>query len=402
MDSCSVPGGASKKSNARAADRARRAFRDRARRACVLCADVGAGAGVLAVAATVALYVRELNRRTVAALAERDEALRQVQVLGDVAHELNSTLDPAQVLSNAVRLAAEIASPPGAQARRANYCRISGETVQVVAECDPTGDYLGATWPLSEHPLLARAARERVPTSGALDPATLGPRVRELAAAQQVGYAAWVPVIVSGELHGVLAVAGRNRAVSEVEVERCVAIVRILELALENAIAHERTQRAARTDPLTSLANRRAMEEQVAARRGRRPMAVLAIDVDNLKGVNDAYGHAGGDTLLLHLAEVIASTARSGDVVARVGGDEFVCVLFDADEQDGARVAQRILEMLAHPLACRLAPCVSGGVAYATADEALEIVLDRADAAMYEAKRAGGKRYNLSSPGLGA
>lgn len=337
--------------------------------------------------------IRRLRRLAAAAIADRDEALRQVELLGDVARELNSTLDPRQVLETAVRLAAEIASPPGSQARRANYCRISGDTVRVDAEFDASGYYIGASWPISEHPLLARAVHDRQPTSGALDPATLGPRVRELAAEQRVGYGAWVPVSVNGELHGVLAVAGRNRAVSESEVARCVAIVRILELALENALAHEHSQQAARTDPLTAVANRRGMELQVAERRGRRPLTVLAIDIDNLKGVNDGYGHGAGDRLLVHVAGVIGSTSRMGDVVARVGGDEFVSVLFDADSTDGVRVADRILALLAHAFDCRFSPRVSIGIADAAAGEQLASVVRRADAAMYEAKRAGGMRY---------
>lgn len=337
---------------------------------------------------------RRLNHMALAAGAERDEALRQVGLLGEVARELNSTLDPRHVLATAVRLAAEIASPPGALPRRANYCRLLGDAVRVEAEFDADGDYIGATWPLSEHPLLARAVRDREPTSGVLDPATLGPRVRRLADQQQVGHGAWVPVSVNGEVHGVLAVAGRNRAVSEREIAHCVAIVRILELALENALAHEHTKRAARTDPLTSLANRRGMEQAVAERRGRRPLTVMAIDVDNLKRVNDTYGHGAGDRLLLQVADVITSTSRTGDAVARFGGDEFVSVLFDADRQDGARVAKRILAALAHPLNCRFAPRVSIGLAEATADEELGTLVRRADAAMYEAKRAGGMRYS--------
>lgn len=348
-----------------------------------------------ALGTVIVVGTRRLRQLATTATAERDEALRQVELLGDVARELNSTLDPERVLATAVRLAAEIASPPGSLPRRANYCRVVADTVRVEAEFDASGDYIGATWALSEHPLLARAVREREPTSGVLDPASLGPRVRRLASEQQVGHGAWVPVSVHGELHGVLAVAGRNRPVSERELARCVAIVRILELALENALAHEHTQQAARTDPLTSLANRRGMEEAVAERRGRRPLAVLAVDIDNLKRVNDAYGHGAGDRLLLHVAEVIGATARAGDVVARVGGDEFVSVLFDASRQDGVRVAERILAALAHPLDCRSAPRVSIGVTEATAGEELGRILRRADAAMYAAKRGGGMRYSL-------
>ena len=333
------------------------------------------------------------------AVAEREEALRQAEMLGDVARELNSTLDPGLVLTTGVRVAAEIASPPGQRARRANYCRITDGTVRVEVEFDAEGGWLGATWPLDEHPLLAKAVRERVPTTGALDPDRLGPTVRELARTQGVGHGAWVPVIVDGELHGVLAVAGRNRPIGEHELARCVGIVRIMELALANALAHEHLHRAAHTDPLTSLANRRGLERLVGERRGRRSLVVLAIDVDGLKHVNDRHGHAAGDALLLTVADAVGSVLRTGDVVARVGGDEFAAVVFDSDESSGASVAARILETVRDQGTRGRRPRVSIGVATVEPGASLGDGLDRADAAMYEAKRSGGMRYMLADVG---
>ncbi len=317
-------------------------------------------------------------------------------MLGVAARELNATLDPEWVVATAVRLAAEIASPAGMQARRANYCRIADGVVRVDAEFDAAGEYLGATWPLAEHPLLARAVRERVTTSGPLDPAQLGPTVRDLARRQGVAHGAWVPVVVDGDLHGVLAVAGRNRPLSEREVSHCVAIVAIMELALGNAIAHEYSRRAAHTDPLTSLANRRGMEHLVRQRRGRRPFAVLAIDIDHLKDVNDRYGHAAGDKLLLLTSDAIASVVRTGNVVARVGGDEFACVVFDSDENGGAQVAARMLDALLRISHLGQTPHISIGVACVDPGEPLDGGLRDADDAMYAAKRAGGMRYALA------
>ena len=346
--------------------------------------------------AIIVLGAHNLRRWLGDAIDEREEALRQAQVLGDVARELNSTLDPDFVVATAVRCAAEIASPPGLRARRANYCRISDGVVLVDAEFDAEGGYVGATWPLPEHPLLAKAVRERVPTSGALDPAGLGPTVRDLASRQGVRHGAWVPVIVDRELHGVLAVAGRNRPVSSQEMSRCIALVRIMELALANALAHEHLHRAAHTDPLTSLANRRGMHQLVSERRGRRPLVVLAIDVDGLKDVNDRHGHAAGDELLRLVADAIGSVMRAGDVVARLGGDEFACVVFDSDEQGGAHIAARVLEAVINAPDCPRAPRVSIGVACAEPGGSLDSSVRAADAAMYEAKRAGGMRFQLA------
>jgi diguanylate cyclase (GGDEF)-like protein len=293
-----------------------------------------------------------------------------------------------------VRLAAEIASPPGSRARRANYCRISHETVKVVAEFDEEGEWVGATWPLSEHPYLVQAVHTRMPTSGPLD--HLGPTVRELNRSQGIGHGGWVPVIVDGELHGVLAVAGRNRPISDQDLSLCGAIVRIMELALTNALTHQRSQQAALTDPLTLLANRRGMARLVRERRGRAGLTVLAIDVDGLKEINDRHGHAAGDELLQLVARAISSALRTSDVVARVGGDEFSCVLFDAHEDVGAEAAARILQAVRNPSEDGWWPSVSIGVAAAAPGAALDASLRRADRAMYEAKRAGGMRYRVA------
>ncbi|HEU4973984.1 MAG TPA: GGDEF domain-containing protein [Baekduia sp.] len=346
---------------------------------------------------TVAVAAWRLWRGLAAANEERDEALRQAQVLSDAARQLNSTLDPEQVIAVAVRLAAEVASPPGARGRRANYCRITDGMVQLTAESDEEGQWLGARWPVSEHPHLERAVRTLAPTRGGLEPALLGPALREVNRSQDVGHGAWVPVTVDGQLHGVLAVGGRNRPVSERELARCVAIVQIMELALGNALAHERLQRVALTDPLTSLANRRGLEQLVRERCHPGTMTVLALDLDGLKAVNDRYGHVAGDGLILAVADSIRSVARAGDVVARVGGDEFVCVAFDAGEHEAGGVAARILEEIGSVRYRDLSPAVSIGVASASPGVSLDTALQRADSAMYAAKRAGGMRYQLAS-----
>ena len=331
------------------------------------------------------------------AIDEREEALRQAWVLGDAACELNSTLDPDRVVAIGVRLAAEIASPPGL-ARPAGQLlpdrRRDGASRRRVR---PGGPMAWRGVANAEHPLLAQAVRTGVATSGALDPAELGPAVRYLAAAQGVGHGGWVPVTVDGELHGVLAVAGRNRPVSEQELSRCVALSRIMEPALQNALVARAlpARRAHRPSHFTFQPPRHGTTGR--ERRGRRPLAVVVIDVDQLKEVNDGHGHAAGDELLQLVADAIRSVLRTGDVVARLGGDEFACFMFGSDEHEAdasppvcSRRSGTPATAGRHLGSASASPAPSRGV--------LDDSLRRADAAMYEAKRAGGMRYSLAAP----
>ena len=346
--------------------------------------------------AIVAFGIQSLLRWLSNAIEEREEALRQAEVLRDAARALNETLECERVVATGVRLAAEIASPPGLRPQRANYCRIAQGVVTVSAERDGEGAWLGATWPLHEHPLLERAARLRTPVAGALDTEILGPSVARLATEQGVAHGAWVPVVVDGDLHGVLAVAGRNRPVSDQELASCAALVGIMEPALRNARRHERSRIAALTDPLTTLANRRGLAQLVSERAVQGPVAVLAIDVDRLKETNDRHGHAAGDELLVAVSRALLSAQRAGDVVARIGGDEFACALFDADADTAVRVAERMLAAVGRSLHRGRAPRISIGIACCASDISLEERLRRADRAMYAAKRAGGMRCELA------
>jgi len=162
-------------------------------------------------------------------------------------------------------------------------------------------------------------------------------------------------------------------------------------------------ERLARTDPLTSLANARAFTERLRqevarAQREGTPLCLGYVDVDNLKTVNDAQGHAAGDELLREVAQAIRQSVRASDVAARLGGDEFA-ILFVGMRQDAAEAAaQRLLERLKqldglHP---GLHLGASIGVAmYGAPPETAEEMIRAADAAMYDAKQRGKGRVVL-------
>src|SRR5262249_5592225 len=124
------------------------------------------------------------------------------------------------------------------------------------------------------------------------------------------------------------------------------------ELTVQLRLANQELAAVAATDALTGLPNRRAFEEAMRrdlarAERTKEALAVVMIDVDFFKKVNDTYGHATGDVVLRSVAEVLRSTLRTGDVPARLGGEEFVALLPNANGEGGRIVAERLRMKLA-------------------------------------------------------
>ncbi|MFN2528343.1 MAG: diguanylate cyclase domain-containing protein [Candidatus Baltobacteraceae bacterium] len=163
-------------------------------------------------------------------------------------------------------------------------------------------------------------------------------------------------------------------------------------------------------DPLSDLPNRTLLEERFTvslerARQSKNLCGVLFIDIDGFKHINDSLGHALGDDLLRAIAARLRRHVRSGDTLARFGGDEFV-ILLDSlnDETDGQCVAQTILEIFEDPFRLghhQVSVTASIGIAFAPPDGiTLEDVLAAADSAMYSAKRLGGNLAVLAHPEL--
>jgi diguanylate cyclase (GGDEF)-like protein len=160
------------------------------------------------------------------------------------------------------------------------------------------------------------------------------------------------------------------------------------------------------TDPLTGLPNRRALEEWGAnvlkERHAMRiPFTILVIDIDHFKGINDHYGHKGGDIALRSLAHALAAAVRSEDLVARFGGEEFVILLWnetlDAALVTAERIRKVIEDMEIYIDDHILKTTVSSGVAVFEAEDTFETALRRADRALYAAKVAGRNRVMLDS-----
>ena len=166
-----------------------------------------------------------------------------------------------------------------------------------------------------------------------------------------------------------------------------------LKAALENLRARlEELERLADTDTLLPLPNRRAFLRELErvlhqAARHKTPAAVLYVDVNGLKAINDCHGHQAGDAVLLHVARVLKASLRAGDMVARIGGDEFGLILDHRDE----KAARAKAELLASTVATEpvdlgrasIRVSVTAGLTMVRAGDDVETVLARADAAMY-------------------
>ncbi len=163
-------------------------------------------------------------------------------------------------------------------------------------------------------------------------------------------------------------------------------------------------------DPLTGLPNRRLFEDRLAialaqAHRYRHRLAVIFLDLDRFKQVNDTLGHAAGDALLRAVSERLTESVREGDTVARLAGDEFTLLLPGIHyAEDLAAISQKLVEMLRRPFpidghAVRVT--ASGGISlYPEDGEEAEALLKNADTAMYRAKERGRDNFQLFSPAM--
>jgi diguanylate cyclase (GGDEF)-like protein len=218
------------------------------------------------------------------------------------------------------------------------------------------------------------------------------------------------PVHENGQPMGSLTVASfrPGRTYSQTEQDVLSAFAEHASLALTDARNFEDAMHQAFHDSLTGLPNRALFLDRLElaharARRSGRPIAVLFMDLDTFKNVNDSLGHAAGDELLVLVAGRLRRWLRPSDTAARFGGDEFAVLVEDLDTSNGAQiVAQRILDSLREPFAIQGQEILVGasiGIA-SSAQPGSDDLLRGADLAMYRAKGLGKGRFQLFEPGM--
>jgi diguanylate cyclase (GGDEF)-like protein len=176
----------------------------------------------------------------------------------------------------------------------------------------------------------------------------------------------------------------------------------------EQYLTEQALERQARTDELTGLPNRTALLEVIGAAlagQDRGPVALLHLDLDGFKTVNDSLGHGVGDALLQQVATRLAARVRPGDTVGRLSADQFLVLAPDVDANEAASLAFRLQGAFAAPFAARgitVPLSASIGVAVAGRDECTDAhgLVSDADSAMYAAKATGRERVHLFAPGL--
>jgi diguanylate cyclase (GGDEF)-like protein len=237
-----------------------------------------------------------------------------------------------------------------------------------------------------------RAFRERTPVRATpAELARLGIPSEEALAA---------PLVHDGEAMGAVLAAIPAGAGLQLDPALVGAVADLAASAAATQRSVALTHAEARRDALTGLPNRRAFEERLAACDGE--TAVALIDVDDFKEVNDRHGHAAGDAVLRQIARIAQRALRASDDVYRLGGDELALVVAGT-AAEAARLVERIREAVLNVGRAGPLPTLSAGVAAFPRDAGrVEELLERADAALYAAKRAGKNRVAAYSPSLSA
>jgi diguanylate cyclase (GGDEF)-like protein/putative nucleotidyltransferase with HDIG domain len=309
---------------------------------------------------------------------------RQLAILQRLASEISAVLDIDELAERLLRI---ICDAMGYENGFLLTLDDAAENLVIRAAVGPSGSYVGQrlprgqgiSWWVVEHGELQNVA------DGRLDPRFYGP--------SEIRSVLCVPLQLGDERIGALGVEStRLAAFSREDEDLLTAVSHQVAAAVRVAKLHQAAKTAAATDPLTGLPNRRSFFQRLErelARRDGAPLTVAIVDANGLKALNDGFGHAAGDEALVRVGAILQDGVREGDLVARIGGDEFAVLFAGAPILTAERIVRRLAERIAHStlgVGHRL-PSIAWGVADASADSTVDALVEAADRAMYRQKQ---------------
>ncbi|MEK6207587.1 MAG: GAF domain-containing protein [Chloroflexota bacterium] len=309
---------------------------------------------------------------------------RQLAILQRLASEISAVLDIDELAERLLRIICDAMDYENGFLLTLDD---AGDHLVIRAAVGPSRSYVGQrlprgqgiSWWVVEHGELQNVA------DGRLDSRFYGPgEIRSVLS---------VPLQLGDERIGALGVESpRVAAFGREDEELLTAVSHQVAAAVRVAKLHQAAKVAAATDPLTGLPNRRSfferLDRELAARDGA-ALSVAIVDANGLKALNDGFGHAAGDEALVRVGSILQAGVREGDLVARIGGDEFAVLFAGTPILTAERIVRRLAERVEHStlgVGHRM-PTIAWGVADATGEATVDALVEAADRAMYRQKQ---------------
>ena len=314
---------------------------------------------------------------------------RQLAILQRLASEISAVLDIDELAQRLLRIICDAMDYENGFLLTLDD---AGEHLVIRAAVGPSGSYVGQRLPRGQGIswwVVERGELQNV-ADGRLDPRFYGP--------SEIRSVLCVPLQLGEERIGALGVEStRLSAFGREDEDLLTAVSHQVAAAVRVAKLHQAAKTAAATDPLTGLPNRRSffqrLERELAGR-DEAPLSVAIVDANGLKALNDSFGHAAGDEALVRVGAILQEGVRDGDLVARIGGDEFAVLFVGAPILTAERIVRRLAERIANStlgVGHRL-PTIAWGVADASGEATVDALVEAADRAMYRQKQLMRKR----------
>ncbi len=353
-----------------------------------------------------ALHMLEVTTEQLRLAEELLESNKELQLLNELSAILSQSLNLDEVLKAALKRLSQWSDLKSGAVYLAEDEILKMRVHEGVSE-----DFVKSmkTLPLGRGISGVAAKRKRVVISE--DAAQDGRTKKSVLAKEKLKATVSIPIIFKDKASGVLTLASANaRKFSGREVKLLESVADQMAVVIQNAKLYEKTITLSRTDNLTGLFNSRYFEEilhrQISlSRRKDHSFALMMLDLDNLKTINDVYGHDSGDLMLRSFSQLLRDNLRESDFFARYGGDEFVILLPDSDEKMAKNVANKIRRKVESTKVFGFDPkalmTVSIGIAmFPQAASTMISLIKAADIAMYRAKQGGKNAVCSFEPSL--